>query len=212
LEVKSDSLKRLAVTETSDENTSLIRSDGQPDRNQTDPTPSSFPQWSSIEYSRDAGNDDSDSASVKSWSSSILSNRSETSPQTSILSQLDSVTDQYANLFAHHERSRPVILACLGRLGVTGFEHEFADALIAYSADLRRLARTGSQNIAAIMAGQKTRTIARQTLIMSGFLDTHQISTRIVEHAGNSRSDATIDRILGLRGQSSGLLRDAEAF
>ena len=210
--LNSDSLKRLAVTEASDENASPIRSDGQADRDQTDRLPSLVPQWSSIEYSHDAGSDDSDSASVKSWSSSVLSHRSETSSQASILSQLVSVTDQYANLFAHHERSRPVILACLGRLGVTGFEHEFADTLIAYSADLRRLARTGSQNIAAIMAGQKTRTIARQTLIMSGFLDKHQISTRIVKHAGNPRSDATIDRILGLRDQSSGLPRDAEAF
>jgi hypothetical protein len=205
-------LKRLADTGTSDENTSLTHFDGQADQDQTDPNLSSSPRRSSIEYTDDASGGDSDSASVKSWSSSVLSNRSDTSSQTSILSQLGSVTDQYANIFAHDDRSRPVILECLGRLGVTGFEHEFADALIAYSTCLRRLAKTGSQHIAAIMAGQRTRTIARRTLIMSGFLDTHQITTRIVEHAGKPRSDATIDRILRLRDQSSGLPKDVETF
>ncbi|KAL9617541.1 MAG: hypothetical protein Q9160_007658 [Pyrenula sp. 1 TL-2023] len=172
---------------------------------------SSKKKLSSQAFVGDKSNLSSDSESLRSWSSSIFSDISDTSSQTSIMSQLKSVTHQYAHLFASNEESLPLILECLEKLGVTGFEHEFAELLVAYSSDLRRLASTGSQQVAAIMAGQKTFTIARQTVIMSGFLDTHQIESRIVKQVGTPGNDATVDRILGLhdRFKSSMITRTA---
>ncbi|MCJ1434903.1 hypothetical protein MMC27_004273 [Xylographa pallens] len=198
----SDNLKRLADSETQNDMNEPAAHDSE--------LLISLRHKPLIENTEDGGSIDLDSASVKSWSSSILSEVSDTSSQTSIMSQMRSVCDQYADIFAHNDRCRPVILACIERLGVTGFEHLFADALKTYSADLQSHAKTGSQQIAAIMAGQRTQVTARQTLVMSGFLETHQINTRIVEHADKPRSDAFVDRILGLRNQQTIIASDGK--
>lgn len=143
-------------------------------------------------------NDTEDTASRSSWSSSVFSNASSTSSQSSIFSQLGTVTDQFARLFATHQDLRPIILESLDKQGIAGFEHSFSKLLRDYSRELQLIAKGSapSEQVAALMVGQRTRVIARETVIMSGYLDNVKLFPQNSQRDENPGKVAILDRFL----------------
>jgi hypothetical protein len=108
--------------------------------------------------------EDEDVNSEISYSDSVFSQISRQTSQSSVFSQLETVTDQFARLYSSNEAIQETIVAALSAIGAAGFETIFAAELKTFSNDLQSLAKAPSQKIAAIMAGQRTRLIAKGTL------------------------------------------------
>lgn len=115
--------------------------------------------------------DTDETASRVSWSSNPFSSASSMSSQSSIFSQLETVTDQFARMFAADENLRSIILESLDKQGLAGFEQVFSNLLRGYSKGLQLIAKAPSEQVAALMAGQQTRVIARETVVRLGYLD-----------------------------------------
>ncbi|KAL9121975.1 MAG: hypothetical protein Q9187_001474, partial [Circinaria calcarea] len=147
---------------------------------------------SSIAFGSVYDNDTEETASRGSWSSSVFSNASSTSSQSSIFSQLETVTDQFARLFATHQDLRLIILESLNKQGIAGFEHSFSRLLRDYSRELQLIAKGNapSEQVAALMVGQRTRDIARETVIMSGYLD------NVKTFSGSSQRDEDPGKVI----------------
>jgi hypothetical protein len=140
-----------------------------------------------------------DTASRNSWSSRSFSAVSSKSSQSSVFSKLETVTDQYAQLFADHPDTSHLIVKILGAIGRSGFELFFSDILIQYSNELQVIAKTGSEQVAALMAGKNTRTIAYQTVLISGFLDPTRIVRNSITAEEKAGKERVLNRFLGLR-------------
>ena len=141
--------------------------------------------------------DDCDMESVCSCVSCSCLEASSTSFETSVSSQPESVTGQFAILFTNNPVLRPIILNKLEMWGVAGFEHTFIELLRLYSQDLCDLSLEGPQGeIAAVMACQRTRGIAHRTASMSGFLQSHQLAMRGTDSVEEPRNDAVIEGFL----------------
>lgn len=142
--------------------------------------------------------DAEETTSRDSWSSDVFSNASSTSSQSSLFSQLETVTDQFAKLFATHEDLRPIILESLDKQGIAGFEHFFSKLLREYSRELQLIAKRGapSEQVAALMVGQRTRVIARETMIMSGYLDNVEYFPQKSQRDENPGKIAVLNRFL----------------
>lgn len=115
--------------------------------------------------------DSEDNESVVSFTSSILSTITSNSSQTSIFSQLETVSEQFARLFTGNPQANSLILRLLDTSGIAGFEQFFAELLIQYSNDLQAIASTGAEKVASVMAGERTHLISRQIIEMSGYLE-----------------------------------------
>lgn len=144
--------------------------------------------------------DSDDATSVASWSSTGFSRASSTSTQSSIFLQLETVTEQYAQLFAEHNETGPLIIKILGITGRYGFEAFFSELLVQYSKNLQAIAKTGSEQVAALMAGTKTSNIARQTVRICGFLDdSRDLSKPIIKPEERAGKEKILNQFLGLQ-------------
>lgn len=142
-----------------------------------------------------------DTSSSASWSSTPFSEMSSASSQSSISAQLETVTEQYAGLFAGHKDLRPLIFDCLDKFGIAGFEQTFSALLKKFSKHLQTIAKAPSQQVAALKAGQRTQDIARQTIILSGYLgNVKMLSKRPIE-VEKAGKEAILDRYLQLNDQ-----------
>jgi hypothetical protein len=141
-------------------------------------------------------------SSVSSYSSSILSQGSSSGSQTSyssILSQLETVAEQYAGLFINHEVAKRLILELLESSGQDGFEDFFSSLLRDYSNDLKVIATSGAQQVAAIMAGDKADVVAHKVVLTSGYLEPSKILTPMTSKAEQEGKSLLLDRFLGQR-------------
>ena len=132
-----------------------------------------------------SASDTDETASQVSWSSNPFSSASSISSQSSIFSQLETVTDQFARMFAADKDLRPIIFESLDTQGLAGFEQAFSTLLRGYSKGLQVLAKAPSEQVAALMAGQQTRVIAKKTVVRSGYLDNVKL------FPSNSKDDET---------------------
>lgn len=142
----------------------------------------------------------SQKSSLYSFSPSVFTDR--TSPEShtsvsSILSQLETVTDQYAKLFINNGIMKPLVLELLDRNGQSGFEQLFSKLLHGYSKALKSIATSATQQVAAIMVGDRAATIARQLVTISGYLDTSKVPPRSTSEAEREGKLLLLERFLG---------------
>ena len=112
------------------------------------------------EKSITAASDTDETTSRHSWSSHPFSSGDSATSQSSVFSQLETVTAQFARMFANDQDLRPLILETLKKQGIAGFENTFSSLLSGYSKCLQLIAKAPSEQVAALMAGQKTHVIA----------------------------------------------------
>lgn len=146
-----------------------------------------------------------ETSSVTSYSSSIFSKDSEMSSQTSIssvLSQLETVVEQFSRLFINHQAAKTVIQAFLENKGQDGFEGVFSSLLRDYSCDLKVIATSGAQQVAAIMAGDKADAIAHQVVLMSEYLEPSKVITHMTSKQEQEGRKLMLDRFLRQRDDS----------
>ncbi|GAB1206311.1 hypothetical protein APSETT445_004996 [Aspergillus pseudonomiae] len=121
-----------------------------------------------------------ETSSVVTYPSSVFTTHIEVSSQTSItsiLSQLETVVQQFSRLFINHQAANPLIHEFLEKRGQDGFEASFASLLCDYSRGLKDMASSGAQQVAAIMVGEKANEIARQVVLMSDYLESSKVFT-----------------------------------
>jgi hypothetical protein len=122
-------------------------------------------------HGMDPSNDDA--RSIDSWTSvpfSYISSGSTlvnlkpgglaTSPTVPI-SDL-SVVDQFVALFVQDLELATLVGRSLDSEGSSGFERGFSDLIKIYAKELQKIARKDSEKIAAVMAGRRTRALARR--------------------------------------------------
>lgn len=121
-----------------------------------------------------------------------------------IFSQMESVTDQFAKLLATRKDLRPTILECLEKQGVASFKHSFSKLLQDYSRELQLIAEGigPSEQVAALMVGQRIRAITEKTVIVSGYLGDVKSFPQKPGRVENSGIVA-IDRVLQDTGRDS---------
>ena len=146
-----------------------------------------------------------ETSSVTSYSSSIFSKDSEVSSQTSafsVLSQLETVVEQFSRLFINHQAAKPVIQEFLESRGQDGFEMVLSSLLRDYSRDLKVIATSGAQQVAAIMAGDKADAVAHQVVLMSEYLEPSKIVTHMASKEEQESKKLMLDRFLRERDDS----------
>ena len=106
------------------------------------------------------------------------------------------MTDQFASLFAADKDLRPIILETLDQNGLAGFKQAFSNLLREYSKGLQLIAKAPSEQVAALIAGQHTRFIAKETMMRSGYLDNVKLFPRNSKDDKTSGKAAVLDRYL----------------
>jgi hypothetical protein len=154
-----------------------------------------FPEIPKEQFAQDKATDLDDTTSITSWPSSVFSTTSSRSSQTSVISQLESVTEQYAELFTDHTTGT-LIVEILGAVGGLDLSSYF----LAYSFNIQgNCGILGSEQVAALTAGQKTSIIAYQIILRSEYLGHGKVVEKLIAAGEQSVKRQILDRFLGLK-------------
>jgi len=147
-------------------------------------------------YEPDSAETLSENSSRYSYSESIFSKGLSSTSASSISLQFETVTEQYAKLFFSNSRMKSLIQRLLDRKGPSGFEYLYRELLHEYSEALKCVAKSATQTVAAIMAGDRAVQIARRLLLMSDYFDTSKIPLRDVAEEGGEGRLLLLERYL----------------
>lgn len=107
--------------------------------------------------------------------------------------------EQFSRLFVNHQAAKSLIQEFLESRGQDGFEEVFSSLLRDYSRDLKVIATSGAQQVAAIMAGDRADAIAHQVVLMAEYLEPSKVVTHMASKEEQEGRKLMLDRFLHQR-------------